>query len=193
MSRTAEIVRNTKETEISLSLCLDGGEVAIDTGVGFFDHMLTAMFFYAGFGANLKCKGDLHVDAHHTVEDTGIVVGQAIRAALGNKTGIRRFASCYIPMDEALSFTALDFSGRAYLKYDADMPQQTIGAYDACLTEEFMRALAYNAGLTLHIRCEYGRNAHHMTEAMFKALGSAMKDAVCIVGGGVVSTKGVLA
>lgn len=191
--RKAEITRNTKETNIELSLCLDGGEVSVDTGIGFFDHMLTALFFYAGFGVNLKVTGDLHVDAHHTVEDTGIVIGQAVKTALGDKRGIRRFASAYVPMDEALCFTALDFSGRAFLVFDAEMPQQMIGAYDACLTEEFMRALAVNAGITLHQKCHYGKNSHHITEGLFKSLGLSLKDAVRIDGAGVVSTKGVLA
>ena len=126
--RTASITRTTKETDISLTLCLDGGEVKISTGIGFFDHMLTALFFYAGFGAKLTVRGDLHVDGHHTVEDTGIAIGQAIRAACGDKNGITRFAHKYVPMDEALCFTALDLSGRAFLVFDAPMPQETIGS-----------------------------------------------------------------
>ncbi len=190
--RTSTIERNTKETQISLALNLDGGALQISTGVGFFDHMLHAFAFYAGIGMNLTVNGDLHVDAHHTVEDTGIVIGQAIREALGDKRGIRRFASAYVPMDEALCLTALDFSNRPYLVFDAPMPQETIGSYDACLTLEFMRALAHNAGLTLHQKCLYGVNAHHITEALFKSLGLAMKDAVRIEGDQVVSTKGVL-
>jgi len=191
--REATVSRNTKETCIELTLSLDGGEVSVDTGIGFFDHMLTALFFYAGFGAKLTVRGDLHVDGHHTVEDTGIAIGQAIRAACGDKNGITRFAHKYVPMDEALCFTALDLSGRAFLVFDAPMPQETIGSYDSCLTEEFMRALAFNGGITLHQRCEYGSNAHHITEALFKSLGLALKDALRVTGGGVVSTKGVLA
>ena len=190
--RSHAICRRTKETEISLNLSLDGGEVQVDTGIGFFNHMLTAFAFYAGFGLELTARGDLEVDGHHTVEDVGIVLGQAIRAALGDRRGIRRFASAYIPMDEALCLTALDFSNRAYLAFDAQMPQDRIGDYDACLTEEFMRALACNGGITLHQKCLYGRNAHHITEALFKSLGVAMKDAVQVVGTGVTSTKGVL-
>ena len=186
------IERNTKETAIKLLLNLDGGEVKVDTGIGFFDHMLTALFFYAGFGALLTVRGDLQVDGHHTVEDTGIAVGQAIREACGDKKGIVRFAHKYVPMDEALCFTSLDFSGRAFLHFDAPMPQERIGDYDSCLTEEFMRALAFNAGLTLHQRCEYGVNAHHITEALFKSLGLAMKEALRVEGERVVSTKGVL-
>lgn len=190
--REAKISRRTEETDIELTLCLDGGEISVDTGIGFFDHMLTAFFFYAGFGARLKVHGDLFVDGHHTVEDTGIAIGQAIRAACGEKKGIVRFAHKYVPMDEALCFTALDFSGRAFLAFAAAMPQEMIGSYASCLTEEFMRALAFNAGITLHQRCEYGSNAHHITEALFKSLGLAMKEALRTEGGRVTSTKGVL-
>ena len=192
MERISNISRETKETRIQAALWLSGGPVKIDTGIGFFDHMLHAWAFYAGFGLTLTAKGDLEVDGHHTVEDTGIVLGQALREALGDKVGIRRFGSAYVPMDEALAFTALDFSGRPFLVYEADMPQARMGAYDACLTEEFMRALAMNSGLTLHMRTQYGRNAHHITEALFKSLGLAMKDAVKMEGTGVTSTKGVL-
>lgn len=192
MERISNISRETKETRIQAALWLSGGPVKIDTGIGFFDHMLHAWAFYAGFGLTLTAKGDLEVDGHHTVEDTGIVLGQALREALGDKVGIRRFGSAYVPMDEALAFTALDFSGRSFLVYEADMPQARMGAYDACLTEEFMRALAMNSGLTLHMRAQYGRNAHHITEALFKSLGLAMKDAVKMEGTGVTSTKGVL-
>ena len=193
MPRTTTIERNTKETKIKATLNLDGtGKSEISTGIGFFDHMLTAWAFYAGFGLDLKAEGDLHVDGHHTVEDTGILLGQALGAALGDKKGIRRFGSCLLPMDEALCLTALDFSGRSFLVFDAPMPQPMIGNYDACLTEEFMRALAMNAGLTLHQRALYGKNAHHITEALFKSLGLAMKDAVKVEGDAVTSTKGVL-
>ena len=190
--RTASITRTTKETDIALQLCLDGGEVQVSTGIGFFDHMLTALAFYAGWGMKLTVKGDLQVDGHHTVEDTGIVLGQALREALGDKKGIRRFGSAYVPMDEALCFTALDFSNRPYLVFDADMPQPMIGDYDSCLTIEFMRALSFNAGITLHQKCHYGVNAHHITEGLYKSLGLAIKDAVTVEGTGVVSTKGVL-
>lgn len=192
MERISNISRETKETRIQAALWLSGGPVKIDTGIGFFDHMLHAWAFYAGFGLTLTAKGDLEVDGHHTVEDTGIVLGQALREALGDKVGVRRFGSAYVPMDEALAFTALDFSGRPFLVYEADMPQARMGAYDACLTEEFMRALAMNSGLTLHMRAQYGRNAHHITEALFKSLGLAMKDAVKMEGTGVTSTKGAL-
>lgn len=192
MARTATIERNTKETQISVQLDLDGGEVQVNTGIGFFDHMLTAFGFYAGIGLKLTAKGDLYVDGHHTVEDTGIVLGQAIREALGDRKGIRRFGSAYVPMDEALTFTALDFSNRPYLVFDAEMPQERIGEYDSCLTLEFMRAVAHNAGITLHQKCFYGVNAHHITEGLFKSFGLAVKDAVKIEGTDVTSTKGVL-
>lgn len=192
MSRTADVSRKTKETEITLALSLGGGEVRVSTGVGFFDHMLTALAFYGGFGLALTVVGDLHVDAHHTVEDTGIALGMALREALGDRVGIRRFGSAYVPMDEALAFTALDISNRPFLVYDAEMPQEKMGDFDACLTEEFMRAFAFNAGLTLHMKALYGKNAHHITEGLFKSLGLALKDAVRVEGAGVTSTKGVL-
>ena len=192
MSRTAEIQRDTKETKIRLTLDLDGGAVEVKTGIGFFDHMLTAFGFYAGIGLQLNVDGDLYVDGHHTVEDTGIVLGQAIREALGDRKGIRRFGSAYVPMDEALTFTALDVSNRPYLVFDADMPQERIGEYDSCLTLEFMRAVAFNAGITLHQKCFYGVNAHHITEGLFKSFGLAIKDAIRVEGTGVTSTKGVL-
>ena len=140
----------------------------------------------------LTAKGDLAVDGHHTVEDVGIVLGQALAQALGDKAGIARFATSFVPMDEALCRTVLDISGRPFLVFEAEMPQEVIGGYDSCLTEEFMRALAMNAGLTLHQRALYGKNAHHITEALFKSLGLALKEAVAVRGAGVTSTKGVL-
>ena len=190
--RTAALQRATKETNITLRLSLDGGEVRVDTGIGFFDHMLTALAFYAGWGLEVAVRGDLEVDGHHTVEDTGIVLGQALAQALGDRQGIRRFGSAFVPMDEALCFTALDFSNRPYLVFDAPMPQPMIGSYDSCLTVEFMRALAVNAGITLHQKCHYGANAHHITEGLYKSLGLAIKQAAELTGRGVTSTKGVL-
>ena len=190
--RVSNISRETKETCVSVRLTLEGGKVEISTGIGFFDHMLTALAFYGGLGLELTARGDLEVDGHHTVEDVGIVLGQALREALGDRRGIRRYASAFIPMDEALCFTALDFSNRPFLVFDADMPQARMGAYDACLTEDFMRALAVNSGLTLHMKALYGKNSHHITEALFKALGVAVKEAVRVEGTRVVSTKGVL-
>ncbi len=190
--RQASMQRTTKETDVSVALCLEGGEISVSTGIGFFDHMLTALAFYAGFGLELSALGDLHVDGHHTVEDVGIVLGQALREALGDKKGIRRYGMAFVPMDEALCRTVLDLSSRPYLVFDALMPQSMIGGYDSCLTEEFMRALSMNGGITLHQKCEYGGNAHHITEALFKSLGLALKEAVGIAGGDITSTKGAL-
>lgn len=190
--RCAEISRKTKETDISLSLCLEGGDVSVSTGIGFFDHMLTALAFYAGWGLTLRVEGDLYVDGHHTVEDMGIVLGQAFRQALGDKNGIRRFGTAYVPMDEALCRTVLDCSNRPYLVFQVNMAQPMIGGYDSCLTKEFMQAFAVHGGITLHQTCEYGDNAHHITEALYKSLGMALKEAAQVVGSGVTSTKGVL-
>ncbi|MCB6364850.1 imidazoleglycerol-phosphate dehydratase HisB [Intestinibacillus massiliensis] len=191
--RKGDVKRKTKETDISLFLDLDDGSlVSIDTGIGFFDHMLNSFAVHSGCGLTVTCKGDLQVDGHHTVEDIGIALGQAISQALGDKAGIARFGQSFVPMDEALGFCALDVSGRPYLVFDAPMPQPVCGGYDTCLTAEFMRALAVNAGLTLHLRCEYGDNAHHITEALFKALARALRQAVAVTGGGVLSAKGVL-
>ena len=190
--RTAEIRRETKETKVYVSLNLDGGKLNIDTGIGFFDHMLHALLFYAGFGATVTCQGDLNVDGHHSVEDVGIVLGQALKEALGDKVGIARFASQYVPMDESLEFCALDISGRPYLVMNAPMPQPMIGDYDSCLTVEFMRAFSMNSGITLHLKSEYGENAHHITEGLFKALGLSLKTAVQVQSDRVTSTKGAL-
>ncbi len=190
--RVYAITRKTKETQIGATLSLDGGEIAVHTGIGFFDHMLHAMVFYAGFGLDLDVQGDLEVDGHHTVEDTGIVLGQALARALGDKAGIARFASAYVPMDEVLARTVLDISGRPFLVFEGTMPQPMIGDYDSCLTEEFMRAFATHGGLTLHQHVLYGRNAHHMTEALFKSLGLCLKTAVSVSGEDVLSTKGTL-
>ncbi len=190
--RIAQEQRKTKETEIALELCLDGGPVQVSTGIGFFDHMLTAMAVHGGFGLKLKTVGDLDVDCHHTVEDTGIVLGRAFARAIGDKAGIARFGSFYVPMDESLGFAALDFSGRGHLVFDAVFQQERVGAFDTCMTGEFFRAFAVNAGLTLHLRLLYGTNAHHGIEALFKAAGHALKQAVRIEGGAVLSTKGTL-
>lgn len=191
--RKGDVKRKTKETDISLFLDLDDGSlISIDTGIGFFDHMLNSFAVHSGCGLTVTCKGDLQVDGHHTVEDIGIALGQALSQALGDKAGIARFGQSFVPMDEALGFCALDVSGRPYLVFDAPMPQPVCGGYDTCLTAEFMRALAVNAGLTLHLKCEYGDNAHHITEALFKALARALRQAVAVTGGGVLSAKGVL-
>lgn len=193
MERIATVTRTTKETDIAITLNLDGtGKADLSTGIGFFDHMLDGFARHGFFDLECKVKGDLQVDGHHTVEDVGIVLGEALRGAFGEKTGIRRFASAYVPMDEALLFAALDVSGRPYLVFDAPMPQERCGEYDTCLTVEFMRAFAMHAALTLHMKAFYGANAHHITEGLFKALGLALKDAKRVEGGVVTSTKGVL-
>ena len=153
---------------------------------------LNSFAVHSGFGLTLTCKGDLEVDGHHSVEDCGIALGQALAQCVGDKAGIARFGQAFVPMDEALGFCALDISGRPYLVFDAPMPQPMCGQYDTCLTVEFTRALAVHAGLTLHLKCEYGENAHHITEALFKALARALKQAVAVTGGGVLSAKGVL-
>ncbi|WP_087373302.1 imidazoleglycerol-phosphate dehydratase HisB [Butyricicoccus pullicaecorum] len=190
--RQATICRETKETQIALYLNLEGGERKIETGIGFFDHMLGSFAVHGGFGLILKCTGDLEVDGHHTVEDVGIALGQALARILGDRAGIARFGSSYVPMDEALGFCALDISGRPYLVYDALMPQPMCGQYDTCLTVEFMRAFATHAGITLHLKSMYGDNAHHITEALYKALARALRQAVTETGGEVLSAKGVL-
>lgn len=191
--RSAQIERKTKETDIQLSLNLDGGEVNIDTGIGFFDHMLNSFATHGGFGLSIKVKGDLNVDDHHTVEDTGIVLGTAFKEALGDKGSIERFGSFYVPMDEALSFASVDVSGRPFLVFDADFPQEKCGDYTSALTVEFMRAFAFNAGITLHVKCLYGSNSHHIIESIYKAVAHAMRLAVKRNDSGeVLSTKGVL-
>lgn len=190
--RQATVCRETGETQIALYLNLEGGEIKVETGIGFFDHMLTSFAVHGGFGLILSCKGDLQVDGHHTVEDVGIVLGQALARILGDRAGIARFGSAYVPMDEALGFCALDISGRPYLVCDAPMPQAMCGQYDTCLTTEFMRAFATHAGITLHLKAFYGDNAHHITEALYKALARALREAVRETGGAVLSAKGVL-
>ena len=193
--RTATITRTTKETDISLQLNLDGsGQTSLNTGVGFFDHMLDALSRFALLDLTLTCRGDTQVDAHHTVEDAGICLGRAIREALGNRVGIRRVGSAYLPMDEALAFAAIDISGRPYLAFDADFTAPMVGAFDTQLAEEFFRAVAVNAGLTVHVKVLAGRNDHHKLEALFKAFGLALRDAAAVDPRvtGVLSTKGSL-
>jgi Imidazoleglycerol-phosphate dehydratase len=190
--RTSVQQRKTRETDICIELSLDGGDVDISTGVGFFDHMLNSFAVHGGFGLKVEAEGDLLVDCHHTVEDVGIVLGKAFAQALGDKSGIARFGSFTIPMDEALAFAAVDISGRPFLVFQADFPQERVGDFDTCMTEEFMRAFAVNAGITLHTRVEYGSNSHHEIEAMFKAVAHAMRLAVAKTSSGALSTKGSL-
>lgn len=194
MNRTAEITRKTRETDIKIKLDLDkSGEVSIDTGIGFLDHMLTALAVHGGFSLSVKCAGDLNVDGHHTTEDIGIVLGMVFCEALGDKSGIMRYGSAFIPMDESLAFCSLDISARPFLVFNAQFTNERVGEFDTCLTEEFMRSFAFNAGITLHLRVEYGSNDHHKIEALFKALAYALKAAVKRnTDGSVVSTKGVL-
>ena len=191
--RTAIVERNTKETQIKIELNLDGGEVKVDTGIGFFDHMLTAFGVHGGFGLNVKVTGDLDVDTHHTVEDTGIALGKAFNEALGDMSGIIRYGTFYIPMDESLAQASLDISNRPFLVFNADFAQEKCGDYETCVTEEFWRAFAVNSAITLHINVLYGVNAHHEIEAIFKAVAHALKIAVQKNGDDcVLSTKGVL-
>lgn len=195
MQRNGTIERKTTETDIRLTIDLDGtGKAEVATGVGFFDHMLVLFAKHGLFDLAVKATGDLQVDAHHTVEDTGIVLGQAIAKALGDKGGIRRYGTAFVPMDEALAMVVVDVSGRPFLQYEVAAPASMIGNYAAELTEEFLRALAVNAGLTIHVRLLSGKNAHHINEAVFKAMGRALSEATRgderIVG--VLSSKGVL-
>lgn len=192
--RTATIERATKETQISVTIELDGkGRADIDTGIGFFDHMLTALSVHSGISMTVKVKGDLQVDCHHTIEDTGIVLGQALGQALGTKSGIVRYGTAYIPMDESLAMASLDLSNRPFLVFNCDFTNQSCGGYDLCMTEEFFRAFAFNAGMTLHINLIYGSNDHHKAEAVYKAVAHALKTAVTLnEDGATLSTKGVL-
>ncbi|SCM78947.1 Imidazoleglycerol-phosphate dehydratase [uncultured Sporomusa sp.] len=195
MSRTASIERVTGETAVKVALTLDGsGQTAVATGIGFFDHMLILLGKHGLFDLTVTVKGDLEVDGHHTVEDTGIVLGQALAKALGDKTGIKRYGTAFVPMDEALAMVSLDISGRPYLVFDAVLPGERVGQFDSELTEEFLRALSLHAGLTLHVRLLSGKNTHHMIEAIFKALGRALDEATRQDDRiqGVMSTKGMI-
>ena len=195
MERVAEVKRATGETVVAVSLNLDGsGAGKIDTGIGFFDQMLNLFQAHGLFDLDVRCDGDLEVDGHHSVEDIGITLGMTLKEALGDKKGIKRYGTFYLPMDEALAFVSLDISGRPFLVYDGGEMAPMIGGYDTELTEEFLRALAVNAGLTLHVKVLYGTNSHHKVEAIFKALGHALRQAVEKDPRvqGVLSTKGSL-
>jgi imidazoleglycerol-phosphate dehydratase len=194
-ARRAEIERKTAETQISIKLNLDGeGTCDIATGIGFLDHMLTLLAKHSFMDLTVKAKGDLEVDSHHTVEDIGIVLGEALREALGDKAGIHRYGNCFIPMDETLAQACLDFSGRPFLVFGAEIPKIQLGNYDTEMTEEFFRAVAVHCGLTLHIRVLYGSNVHHIIEAIFKAFARAVAEAAAVDPRvkGVMSSKGVL-
>ena len=193
--RVAEINRNTSETQIHLRLNLDGTGIAeIETGVGFLDHMLTLFAKHGAFDLTVKAKGDLHIDAHHTVEDVGICLGQALTKAVGDKAGIRRYGHFTLPMDETLVTVALDLSGRPYMAWQAEMPNEQLGAFNTPLAEEFWRGVAANALMNYHLLCHYGRNAHHIIEAVFKASARALRMAVETDPRltGIPSTKGTL-
>ena len=191
--RTGVYKRKTNETNVAVSLDLEKHKPSkINTGIGFFDHMLELFAFRAGITLEVSCQGDLHIDGHHTVEDVGICLGRALEAALGDKAGIARYGTAWLPMDESLAHVALDISGRGFLVFNAAIPSPVVGGFDTELTEEFFRALAHNAGITLHINLSYGSNTHHIIEAMFKALGCAIGQAIKNTGTGISSTKGVL-
>ena len=195
MGRISEITRNTNETKILVKLDLDGnGQNNISTGIGFFDHMLQQLSFHSAIDMIINAQGDLHFDGHHTVEDVGIALGQAIFKALGEKKSVKRYGSTFIPMDEALAFVSLDISGRPYLVFDVSFSSDQVGQLDTQLIKEFFRALTFHAGITLHIKLEYGENDHHKIEAIFKAFAKALREALKIdqTIKGVASTKGVL-
>ncbi|MCR5040881.1 MAG: imidazoleglycerol-phosphate dehydratase HisB [Clostridia bacterium] len=196
LDRTAEIARKTKETDVIVRLKLDGGGAAeINTGVGFLDHMLTVFTVRSGFDLFVSCKGDTFVDDHHSVEDVGIALGQALSKALGECRGITRYGSALLPMDEALILCAVDISGRGFLRFDVGFPTEKIGSFDTELIEEFMRAFAHNAGVTLHLVKNAGNNSHHIAEGAFKALGCALRGAVAVDGrfsDVIPSSKGVI-
>lgn len=193
--REASISRKTMETNIDMSLELDGeGNSSIETGVGFFNHMLTLMIKHGLMTLNLKAEGDIYVDSHHLVEDVGIVLGKCINEALGDKVGIKRYGTAYVPMDESLSLVSIDISGRPYLVFEGNFSTEKLGMFETEMVEEFFRAVAFNAGITLHVKSLYGKNTHHIIEGMFKAFGRALREAMekdpRIKG--VMSTKGSL-
>lgn len=185
--------RKTKETEIALDFDLQGGQRNINTGIGFFDHMLDLFAAHSGFSLTLTAAGDLNVDCHHTVEDTGIVLGEAFKAELSDKAGIKRYATFFLPMDETLVMVSVDISGRPLLVCDLPLKNSKVGDFDGEMTEEFLRAFAFNAGITLHVRLVYGSNKHHIIEAVFKGLARALREATAKTGSDEIpSTKGVL-
>lgn len=190
--RQAEIVRDTKETHIKLAVDLDGGAVAVDSGIGFFDHMLELLGYHSRFGLEVSCEGDTRVDGHHSVEDVGIALGKAFAQAVGDKRGIARYATVTIPMDESLATVSVDFSGRPFLVFNADFTAAKVGEFDLELVEEFFRAVATYGGITLHVNLHYGSNNHHKAEAIFKAFARAISAAVKIVSDEIPSSKGVL-
>ncbi len=193
MTREATVERTTKETSVTVRLSVDGsGTAAAETGLPFLDHMLQQLGTHGGWDLDVRCAGDLEVDAHHTVEDVGLAIGQALAEALGDKAGIRRFGHASVPLDEALVEVSLDLSGRPFVSHEVPVEAELIGTYDPGLTEDFVRAFATAAGITLHARLIAGRSPHHVVEAEFKALAQALRDACRIEGSGTPSTKGTL-
>ena len=196
MARSASIERSTNETQISVSLNVDGtGSYKMETGIGFFDHMLDQLSKHSLIDMQVNAKGDLHIDDHHTVEDCGLAIGQALNEALGDRLGIRRYASCDLPMDEAMTTATIDVSGRPFLVWDVEFPREKIGTFDTELVREFFNALAQAARITLHVKNHYGANAHHIAETCFKAVARALRDATETdprAGDSVPSTKGTL-
>lgn len=194
--REAKQKRTTKETDIEIEINLDERKNAnINTGIGFFNHMLDLFSFHSGIELKVDCKGDLEVDGHHSVEDIGILLGKTIKEALGDKKGINRYGDSFLPMDETLVHCSLDFSGRPYLVFNVELPSEKVGNFETELTEEFFRAISVNAEMTLHLNLEYGKNTHHIIEALFKSFGRAFKQAIAINSenaGKVMSSKGVL-
>ncbi|HMG25529.1 MAG TPA: imidazoleglycerol-phosphate dehydratase HisB [Acidimicrobiia bacterium] len=193
MNRSSTQHRETKETKIDLALDIDGaGQASASTGIPFFDHMLEQLGKHGGWDLRIEAEGDLEIDTHHTIEDVGIVLGTAFKEAIGDKAGVRRFADAVVPLDEALVQVALDLSGRPFLVYEVDPKSEWIGTFDPQLAEEFWRAFAFAAGITLHMRSLSGKNGHHVIEASFKGVARSLRDAVKIEGTGVPSTKGAL-
>lgn len=193
MVRKAQINRETNETKIKLSVDLNGtGKSNINTGVGFFNHMLQQLAFHSGIEVEIEALGDLDVCDHHLVEDVGIALGKALAEALGNKLGINRYGTFFVPMDEALAMTSIDISGRPYLYFECDFVRENIGIFSTEMVKEFFRALAFNAGMTIHLKVMYGENDHHKAEALFKSFARALKEAIKVEGEAVSSTKGVL-
>ncbi|MGL5151473.1 MAG: imidazoleglycerol-phosphate dehydratase HisB [Clostridium sp.] len=191
--RVASLTRKTKETDIAIEIDLDKkNDSKINTGVGFFDHMLNLLSFHGGFNININAVGDLEVCDHHLVEDVGIALGKVFLDALGDKKGIKRYGTVYVPMDEALCQISLDISGRSYLVFNGEFKRENIGDFSTEMVKEFFRAFAFNAGITLHANIIYGENDHHKIEGMFKALGRALKDAIEIINDELPSTKGVI-
>ena len=191
--RQGEIHRKTGETDIAISLVIDGeGRFEGTTGIGFFDHMMNLLACHSGMDISITCQGDLEVDNHHTIEDLGIALGTVFLKALGDKKGIRRYGAFFCPMDETLSRIVLDLSGRPYFVYDVKIPVERIGTFETEMTREFFLAFAMHGMMNLHMACLYGENGHHIVESLFKGLGHALKEAVTVEGGRVLSTKGVL-